>query len=568
MGSRFTISRATASRRRPPKITAAQRRAAMPPRLRLLTDVGGAVLAAVVTAYIARYPAALPWPVAAAVGAAGAAVFIAWRLTPRYVYTTAVLALWVAAVPLITWLFAAVTPEFGLDYEGRLAGLALYGLLVAVLAHRTSTGRPWLTVAIALAAVTAIAAISYAAGWTAGVWLAYAAGFVAVALRSTVGSWVQDTLDQIAEWWTMRKHPRVDLARWDTTNTLEVTTADILGRLDDSWRVVHDRTIPGSVDDAEVIDHIAIGPPGITVIASLQLGPGAVQQRPDGSLFHQGRNLDRPLRETWWQARVVHTRIDLPTAAVLALHGGTPLDEPLQVGMYEHTGDGTENLTGAVILVHADADNGQQLLDALTGTAALDPWTPGQVKRYTRRVTRAFPAGQVIDPTSWDQRRAIADLWPQNASPAAVTDAAPPDRPMLPAEAQPGPTTQSAGGSHASSEEAQLALETRESNEPDARLPKHREYAWDGGPDADERAHASLQAIMLNTLRHGDRVNSLRIDGMLIGWVVVSDAYVDAESTIAVIDIADPDDYARAIRDGTEPNFIVEALDSIEPVDR
>lgn len=140
-----------------------------------------------------------------------------------------------------------------------------------------------------------------------------------VALRSGVGGWLRDTLDQTVEWWTTRKNPRVDLARWDARG-VEIATAGTLGRLDPTYRVIHDRVIPGSVDDAVTIDHIVIGPPGITVVASVRLGAGPISQRPDGSLWQQGRSLDRLLREAWWQAWVVQTRIALSTSAVLAVH--------------------------------------------------------------------------------------------------------------------------------------------------------------------------------------------------------------------------------------------------------
>ena len=547
-------------------MTRAQRRAAMPRRLRIIADVGGAILAAAVGAFIARYPADLSWPIVAAIALAAAAAYLAWRLAPQYLYTAAVLVFWVTVIPVVTWLFAAVTPEFGLDYEGRLAGLALYGLLIAILAHRTSRGRPWITVAIALVVVTAVAGISYAAHWKVGIWLAYAAGVIVVALRGSVGGWIRDTIDEATEWWTTRRRSSVDLARWGGTNSVELSTADVLTRLDASWRVIHDRVIPGSVDDAETIDHIAVGPPGVAVIASVRVGPGRVQQAGDGSISHHGRSLDRPLRETWWQAKVVTTRTNLPASAILAIHGGTPFEDPLHIGMYEHAGDADEALAGAVTLVHADADAGRQLLSSISGLVSTDSWTRGQIRRYARRVSRAFPAaGQLTIASADQQRRALAGLSPSDVGPTAVHEdsasgpparssgavqvGGPDDAPTKFAPALAGPGVPAAGTD-------------------DPGLPKHREYQWDGGPEADAVARQSLEAVMQNVLQPGDRVNALFPDGVLPNWVVVSDAYIHADG-VAVIDIAEPADYADALERGTTPkDFVVAVLDDLDRVER
>ena len=126
----------------------------MPPRLRILLDICGAVLAAAVAAYIAHYPAAFRWPADAlfAAGAGAAAVVLAWRTTFRFVATVAALAAW-------TFLIPAGAPHIGMDYKSRMAALALYRLLIAVLAHRTP-GRPWITAAAALAATLVVAYIA------------------------------------------------------------------------------------------------------------------------------------------------------------------------------------------------------------------------------------------------------------------------------------------------------------------------------------------------------------------------------------------------------------------------
>lgn len=231
--------------------------------------------------------------------------------------------------------------------------------------------------------------------------------------------------------------------------------------------------------------------------------------------------------------------------------------------MYEHQGDGNEELTGTVTLLHADTDNGQQLLDAITSIAALDLYTPGQVRRYARRVTRAFPAGQLAEPSRWDDRTAIAELWPTDAQPIAVDSDG-----HVPHDAIPPLTmsnSRAAFDQQAPDDDAPPALGSPlTADEPSA---EHQEYQWDGGEEADEQARESLEIVATNTLKPGDKVDALRSSGMLIGWVVVSDAYIHANRR-PVIDIAEPDTYADAQRRGDYPaHYIAEALDHVTAVD-
>jgi hypothetical protein len=54
---------------------------------------------------------------------------------------------------------------------------------------------------------------------------------------------------------------------------------------------------------------------------------------------------------------------------------------------------------------------------------------------------------------------------------------------------------------------------------------------------------------------------------MLVGWVVLSDAYIHADG-MPVIDIADPGVYAEAQRRGVPPaHYIAEPVDHLTPID-
>ena len=251
-------------------------------------------------------------------------------------------------------------------------------------------------------------------------WLGYAAGLLAVALRGGLWDWIRDTIDQIAEWWQTRHHPpTADLARWHDPRFAQLATAATLSSLHEDYRVLHDRTIPGSKDDAATIDHLTLGPGAVFVIASLQLLGGAIQQRRDGTLWNQQRSLDRHLRETWWQTQVVTTRTQLPAEAVLAVHGAH-IPHPLRVGLFDHHGPNGEILIGAITLVAAD-DATHQLVELLGAPTPIG-WTGSQIRRNTRRTARAFPAGRLAHPRRWHEHLAVTQMWPYTTQPLAVDD--------------------------------------------------------------------------------------------------------------------------------------------------
>ncbi len=565
-GQLMNSSKRSAPRPRPRRLTAAQRREAMPRPLRILLDLAGAVGFGFAAGYIAHGPAKFGWPLTLAIGAGATAVFVLLRVAPRFVFTGAVVAFWLLMTPLLTWLFAAVTPEMGLDYAGRLAGLGLYALLVAVLAHRTSRGRPWFTTALALVVVTAVAAAAYRFQWHAGVWISYCAGLTVVVLRAGAGGWIRDIVDQVAEWWSTRSHRRVDLARWHDIRSAELATASTLGLLPTGHQVLHDRLIPGSVDDSYSIDHIVIGPAGITVIGSIALPAGAVTHRPDGSVWHRTRTLDKPLREAWWQARVVESGIGLPATGVLAIQGEATLAQPIHIGLFEHQGDADEVLQGAVTLVHGSLDQGQQLLAAIAAPREQHVgYSRGQVKRYSRRAARAFPAGRVAEPSGLSERSAVAALWPSQALPYVVDTAEPVD------ESQDTDPTEFEPQAAAQPPTAVVSPPPPVAQLDEAAPPpkaEHREYQWDGGDEMDEIARQGMEELATCALRPGGKVNSLRPDGMLVGWVVLTEPYIHADG-MPVVDIADSAVYAAAQRRKTQPQeFLAEPLSHLMAIDQ
>lgn len=498
----------------------------MPPRLRVLTDIALALVGAGAALFLSLGPAGFGWPISLVVAAVAAVAVITWRIAPRFVYTAAVLAVWLLLTPTITWLFAAVTPAVGLNYEGRLAGLAMYGLLVAILAHRYTRGIPAVTVAATLAMVITVAALTYAVEVPGGVWIAYLAGFLVIAFRSKPGDWVLDTIDQAIDWRTTRKDRNIPVARWDRLDAPEATTAAALTGLPDAYTAIHDRTIPGSVDDAATIDHIVIGPAGVTVIGSIRVdGPITIGQ--DGALRSGHTTLDRSLRECSWQTQVVSVRSETPAQAVLVIHGATVT--PTTVGMWDHQGSDNETLVGAVTVL--PGDDPQLVVNTCTSPAddGSPTWSTAKTRRISRRIAHDFPAGQLHRPSSLQDRDQASQLWPHTAHTRVLDGDTNPDE-----------------------------------------VPEHREYDWDGGPQADELAHQQLVVIADSTGKYviGGKVNAMRETGMLIGWIIISEPYLHSDGPVAVVDIVDPDDWADAQRRGTEPTyFLAEPLEHLMPVE-
>lgn len=84
----------------------------------------------------------------------------------------------------------------------------------------------------------------------------------------------------------------------------------------------------------------------------------------------------------------------------------------------------------------------------------------------------------------------------------------------------------------------------------------------------DEIARQGMEELATCALRPGDKVNSLRPDGMLVGWVVLTEPYIHADG-MPVVDIADSAVYAAAQRRKTQPQeFLAEPLSHLMAIDQ
>lgn len=519
MGTKQSLARSR-------KMSARRQRTRMSPAAQLTADAGVGALAAATGFLIARGPVGVQWPYALIAAVVTGACAVAWRRWPVVARLGLVLACWVVLVPVVTFLFSATTLGLSLDYQGRLAALVLFGVLVVLLSYRYSVGREWLTAVLVFGTVLAVAALAAALSWSWGLWPAYGLGLIVLGLRAGGMAWLWDMADLVGEWWESRRgRAHVDVATWTDPRSAELATATLLSKLPPEYRTIHDRVIPGSKDDAVTIDHIVIGPGGVIVLASLSCMGGKVTMKPNGSLWHAGQRLDEAMRNLSWQAAVVAHVSGLPTSSVLVLQGTARIEvsTPLRVALFDHRGDADEQRLGEVSVVPGGIDDGQTLRALIEANVPLWEYSPSQVKRYRRRVCRALPARRVAEPSSWQVRDQIAELYPESVDPVAVDD----DGEML----------------------------SPDKAEPPA--PEHREYEWGSSSDLDQNAEESKLAIAECSFKIGDSVHALRPDGMLVGWVVVSDPYIHADHALPVLDIAEAAAWAEAQDSATETRGVL-----------
>lgn len=108
---------------------------------------------------------------------------------------------------------------------------------------------------------------------------------------------------------------RRDIDRWRRGAMGEWATAVELSRLSARrWRVWHDIRVPGSRAN---LDHVVIGPTGVWVVdTKTTLAPVRSGWR---KVYLGERQLDTS--STRWEAEVVEDRLDIPVAAIVAVHG-------------------------------------------------------------------------------------------------------------------------------------------------------------------------------------------------------------------------------------------------------
>jgi hypothetical protein len=120
--------------------------------------------------------------------------------------------------------------------------------------------------------------------------------------------------------WRLRFRPSEQARTWQRGAHGERRTARLLERLTrDGYVVFHDLAVP---DSSANVDHLVIGPSGVSVIDSKQWS-GSVHQGSDGLVWHNHYRyrLDRTLETVRWEAETLGRRLGTPIAALLCVHG-------------------------------------------------------------------------------------------------------------------------------------------------------------------------------------------------------------------------------------------------------
>jgi hypothetical protein len=157
-------------------------------------------------------------------------------------------------------------------------------------ARRADLGRQRLSALLGLAS----AALLTAAGWLGRPWLAALACAAAV--------------------WARVMRPGADPYRWLRGAAGELATARLLATLPRRYIVLHDRRIPGRLAN---IDHVVIGPTGVTVVDSKAFR-GSVRVR--RGRVRAGRH-EVAAGSVAWQAEQVARLLGIRVRAIVVVHG-------------------------------------------------------------------------------------------------------------------------------------------------------------------------------------------------------------------------------------------------------
>lgn len=260
-----------------------------------------------VAAYRLGYP-----PVPAAFTTAG--ILTAIHVTvrhPQAVATLLVLAGWTPVAAMLARLYAAATATGRAE---MFLAVLTSGLLVAVVAHRTSRGRPWLTVLLALAASSVFGPLLAAAAPSTGMLGGLTVAGIILGLRAGwwtgLVDWVDTVRDRLTGGGGMTGAEQA--ARWAAGADGEERTAALLADLDRRYAVFHDLALPGTRAN---VDHLVIGPGGVFLVDSKNYR-GAVREDPTVGLVHNSRPLADVFATVLAERARVAVELRLPPADI------------------------------------------------------------------------------------------------------------------------------------------------------------------------------------------------------------------------------------------------------------
>ena len=253
------------------------------------------------------------------------------------------------ATVVVLVLFAPVWIRVAVLYSLSSTGSASMGttwfvfaaltLGVGAAAHQSSRGRPWVTVLLALAAITVLGPLTLMV-WPRGGFLiasVYAAAVLLIRSRAwpLLVDTVIDGVHGLRSTWGSSPDP--DGFEWARGADGEKRTGTQLASLPHGFVVFHDRAVAG-VD--ENVDHLVIGPTGVYVLTSQKLS-GAVVSDPDLGLMFNNATMTGVLTDAINRSDKVARELGLRRADVTTLyvvHGAT-LEAPRQVARLLNAAD-------------------------------------------------------------------------------------------------------------------------------------------------------------------------------------------------------------------------------------
>lgn len=358
--------------RRPPTASAGRR---LP--LRFLTSSGISVLRTArrgIAIYRAATPSSLLWVAGLVTGLAAAiahasgyneyvvaaitaAAFVIAHLAikhPDASGTCVTLGIWSVGTP---WLASIYAKGSLSDVGGMFLTVCATGVLVALIAHRTSRRRAWVTTLLALIAFSVPGPLLMLAAPSSGVLLGWALTAAVLALRAGGWAWAVDT------WETLRERIHAHRAaphtpdigttgesqaefgpRWADGQLAENRTALLLGDLNGRTTVLNHLDLPGR---DEPLPHLTIGPGGVIAITSLAL-PGAVNEDPEQGLVHRQQSLAHQFAVAAAQRATVAAELGLRRQEVRVLvvvHDATLPESRMHVALSDDVGARLDTLT-------------------------------------------------------------------------------------------------------------------------------------------------------------------------------------------------------------------------------
>lgn len=302
---------------------------------------------------------------------------------------------------------------------GAVTTLVITYVLIALFAHRTSRGRPWVTVVAALAALMFAGPFllliypPFGFGW------GWASAALVIWLRGGGIAWLRDLRHRLKRKTRAATSTATSAVTSHTSEqsgeqaraTATAATATLLDTLPAGYTTFHGRRTPKfNRGEHHRVDHLVVGPTGLSVITSHAF-KGRVVDDPDHGLTHDSTNpvdVSGILNDADVLASIVATRTKLkwlPVRQIVVIHDAVLPAKRSRVGLISASG----NTLGVITVMSPD-----MLIDHITATGPDNrqpdyaPLTGAQVAQAVARIDRLCPPHRV---TSRKARRIPISLY-------------------------------------------------------------------------------------------------------------------------------------------------------------